>query len=279
MGKLTIEQVIKGVQQVPSLSAVVLEVLASFDRKNIEIAGLVQKLGQDQGLTARVLRVANSPFYGISSKVGSVGEAVVVLGFHNVRSLVAAAGIINQFPVSEGNGFDRLAFWQHGIGTAVCAQVLAKALGRDQALAFTAGLLHDVGRLVLDAYFHDDFKAAMAHCMAEDSTLLDAELAVLGVEHAQVGFELARRWKFPVSIQQAIRGHHQPGREQAALTDLVHMANVLCHALDIGNAGYEMVPPLSSGAWTRLGLDWEKMPAQMAEIEQLYAGAHLLVSE
>lgn len=279
MGKLTIEQVIKGVQQVPSLSAVVREVLASFDRENIEIAGLVQKLGQDQGLTARVLRVANSPFYGISSKVGSVGEAVVVLGFHNVRSLVAAAGIINQFPVSEGNGFDRLAFWQHGIGTAVCAQVLAKALGRDQALAFTAGLLHDVGRLVLDAYFHDDFKAAMAHCMAEDSTLLDAELAVLGVEHAQVGFELARRWKFPVSIQQAIRDHHQPEREQAALTDLVHTANVLCHALDIGNAGYEMVPPLSSGAWTRLGLDWEKVPAQMAEIGQLYAGAHLLVSE
>lgn len=279
MGKLTIEQVIKGVQQVPSLSAVVLEVLASFDRENIEIAGLVQKLGQDQGLTARVLRVANSPFYGISSKVGSVGEAVVVLGFHNVRSLVAAAGIINQFPVSEGNGLDRLAFWRHGLGTAVCAQVLAKALGRDQALAFTAGLLHDVGRLVLDAYFHDDFKAAMAHRMAEDSTLLDAELAVLGVEHAQVGFELARRWKFPVSIQQAIRDHHQPEREQAALTDLVHTANVLCHALDIGNAGYEMVPPLSSGAWMRLGLDWEKMPAQMAEIGQLYAGVHLLVSE
>lgn len=279
MGKLTIEQVIKGVQQVPSLSAVVLEVLAGFDKEDIEIADLVQKLGQDQGLTARVLRVANSPFYGISSKVGSVGEAVVVLGFHNVRSLVAAAGIINQFPVVGGKGFDRLAFWQHGIGSAVCAQVLAKALGRDQALAFTAGLLHDIGRLVLDAYFHEDFKAAMAHCTAEDSTLLDAERAVLGVDHAQVGFELARRWKFPVSIQQAIRDHHQPEREQAVLTDLVHVANVLCHALDIGNSGYEIVPTLSSGAWTRLGLGWEKMPAQMAEIEQLYAGAHLLVSE
>lgn len=279
MGRLTIEQVIKGVQQVPSPSVVVLDVLASFDNEDIEIAGLVQKLGQDQGLTARVLRVANSPFYGLSSKVGSVGEAVVVLGFHHVRSLVAAAGIINQFPASEGNGFDRLAFWQHGLGTAVCAQVLAKALGRDQALAFTAGLLHDVGRLVLDAYFHEDFKAAMAHSTAEDATLLDAELAVLGVEHAQVGFELTRRWKFPVVIQQAIRDHHQPEREQAALTDLVHAANVLCHALDIGNASHEIVPPLSSSVWTRLGLDWETMPALMAEIEQLYAGVNLMVSE
>ncbi|OIP08016.1 MAG: hypothetical protein AUK53_10810 [Betaproteobacteria bacterium CG2_30_59_46] len=278
MGKLTIEQVIKDVQQVPSLSAVVLEVLASFDREDIEIAGLVQKLGQDQGLTVRVLRVANSPFYGISSKVGSVGEAVVVLGIHNVRSLVVAAGIINQFPASEGDGLDRPAFWQHSLGTAVCAQVLAKALGRDQALAFTAGLLHDVGRLVLDAYFQDDFKAAMAHCAAEDTTLLDAERVVLGVEHAQVGFELARHWKFPVSIQQAIRDHHQPEREQAALTDLVHTANVLCHALDIGNAGYDRVPHLSSRAWSRLGLDWDSIPALWTETEQQYASLSLLVS-
>lgn len=280
MGKLTIERVIKGVQQVPSLSAVVLEVLASFDRENIEIAGLVQKLGRDQGLTARVLRVANSPFYGISGKVGSVGEAVVVLGFHNVRSLVAAAGIIHQFPAAEGEDrLDRLAFWQHGIGTGVCAQALAKKLNMDQALAFTAGLLHDVGRLVLDAYFREDFAATMAHCAAEDVALLEAERAVLGLDHGMVGYELAKRWKFPAAIQQAIRDHHQPERETAALTDLVHVANTLCHALDFGNSGYEMVPSLSSAAWTRLGLDWKTMPALMAEIELQYAGMHLLVSE
>ncbi|MHB0985501.1 MAG: HDOD domain-containing protein [Sulfuricella sp.] len=280
MGALTIEQVIRVVQQVPSLSAAVHEILASFDKEDVEIAELVQKLSHDQGLTARVLRVANSPFYGLSSKVGSVGEAVVVLGFHNVRSLVAAAGIINQFPVAEGkDGFDRLAFWQHGIGTGTCAQVLAKKLGRDQALAFTAGLLHDIGRLVLDVYFREDFTVAVARCTAEDVSLLDAERAELGLDHGMVGYELAHRWKFPPSIQQAIRDHHQPEREPAALTDLVHVANTLCHALDIGNSGNEIMPSLSSAAWTRLGLDWETMPALMAEIELQYAGMHLLVSE
>lgn len=279
MGALTIDQVIKGVQQVPSLSAVVTEILASFDKEDIDTADLVRKLGQDQGLTARVLRVANSPFYGISSKVGSVSEAVVVLGFHNVRSLVAAAGIINQFPASKGGGFDRLAFWQHGIGSAVCAQMLAKTLGKDQALAFTAGLLHDIGKLVLDAFFHDDYTAAVARCVAEDSALLEAEQTELGLEHGLVGYELAKRWKFPLAIQQAIRDHHQPEREPAALTDLVHVANVLCHALDFGHSGYDMVPPLSSAAWTRLGLDWDTMPVQMAEIELQYAGMQLLVKE
>ena len=279
MAALTIEQVIKQVQQVPSLSAVVMEILASFEKEDIEVAALVQKLGQDQGLTARVLRVANSPFYGISSKVGSVGEAVVVLGFHNVRSLVAAAGIINQFPASEEGGFDRLAFWQHGIATAVCAQVLAKASGKDQGLAFTAGLLHDVGKLALDAYFRDDFAATLAYCQAEEVTLVEAEFSVLGLDHGTVGYELARRWRFPLAIQQAIRDHHQPEREPAALTDLAHVANALCHGLDIGNAGYDLVPPLSSTAWTRLGMDWETMPVLLAEIERQYAAMQLLVKE
>lgn len=279
MGKLNIEQVIKVVRQVPSLSSVVLEVLASFDNKDVEIAGLVHKLGQDQGLTSSVLRVANSPFFGLSGKVGSVGEAVVVLGFHNLRSLVAAAGIVSHFPPFKASEFDRQAFWSHSLGVAACAQVLAKALGLDQALAFTAGLLHDVGKLVLDAYFHEDFKAVMAHGRAEDMALTEAELAVLGVGHAQVGFELARRWQFPVAIQLAIRDHHQPECEPAILTDLVHVANVLCHALDIGYADHEWVPPLSSGAWTRIRLDWERMPELLKETEQLYAGVRLLVSE
>lgn len=279
MSKLTIEQIVKTVRQVPSPSTVVIEILASFEKENLDTASLVKKIGQDQGLTARVLRVANSPFYGMSSKVGSVGEAMVVLGFHNVRSLVAAAGIINQFPVAEGNSLDRLAFWQHSIGSAVCAQVLAKTTGKDQALAFTAGLLHDVGRLVLDAYFHDESSAIMAYSAAHDVALSEAEQAQIGFDHAVIGYELVKQWKFPVPIQHAIRDHLQPERDRAVLTDLIHVANVLCHALDFGNAGYKMVPPLSSGSWTRLGLDWNTMPLLLAEIERQYDGAHMLLSE
>ncbi len=279
MEPLTLDQVAKAIQQVPSLSAVVMEILASFDRQDIEMADLARKLGQDQGLTARVLRVANSPFYGMSSKVGTVQEAVVVLGLHSVRSLVAAAGIIGQFPQTEHQDFDRTGFWQHSIGTAACAQTLAKRLGKDSALAFTAGLLHDIGKLALDAYFHEDYQRALAYRLAEDATLQEAELAVLGLDHTLVGHELASRWKFPVAIQLAIRDHHQPDCEPGAMTDLVHVANVLCHALDIGNAGYDRVPPLSGSAWSRLGLDWDAMPALWAETERQYAGLSLLIGE
>lgn len=280
MGTITIEQVVKTAQQIPSLSVLVMEVLASFDKKDVNFVDLVRKIGQDQGLTARVLRVANAPFYGNSGKIGSIKSAVVVLGFHNVRSLVAAAGLINRFPVSTTpSGFDRMAFWQHNIGTAVCAHQLAKALGKDQSLAFTTGLLHDVGKLVLDAYFGEEYMEVLLRCEAEDISMIEAERAVLGLDHTQVGHELTRRWHFPLLIQRGIRDHHNPEAEQSTLTDIVHVANLLAHMLDFDKPELNRMPALSDAAWTRLGIDLDTLPMQMEKIERQYASIKLIMHE
>lgn len=280
MSEMTLEHILQKVRQLPSLSLVLKEVLHSFDNENVDVQTLIGKISRDQGLVARILRVANSAFYGHPNRVGSIGEAVVVLGFHNIRSLVMAAGIINQFPSAKDKAFDRIQFWRHAIGAAVCAKVLAARLGQDQEEAFTAGLLHDIGVLVLDAYFHTYFERVLAYCAANDCALADAEFVVLGLSHAAIGFEVARQWKFPPSIQYAIRDHHQPDDDApAALTDLVHLANVLCHALEIGNSGCDLVPPLSEGAWKRLGLAWDEMGAIFRDIERMNAGVNLLVGE
>jgi putative nucleotidyltransferase with HDIG domain len=161
----------------------------------------------------------------------------------------------------------------------VCARVIAHSLGRPAEEAFTAGLLHDIGRLVLDANFHEDFSQVLEYREAHDCLLPEAERAVLGIDHATVGFEVARQWKFPLPVQAAIRDHHQPDAEPSPLTDVIHFANVLAHALEIGNAGYDRVPPLFPGAWERLGGDWEMLEASLPEIERLNAGANLLVAE
>lgn len=280
MSELTPERIMQKVRQLPSLSLALMEVLHSFDNEGVDVATLVGKISRDQGLVARVLRVANSAFYGLPSRVGSIGEAVVVLGFHNIRSLVMAAGIINQFPPGGGKSFDRMEFWRHAIGTGVCARVLAARLGQDREVAFSAGLLHDVGKLVLDACFHEDFERVLACRAAHDCAMLEAERAALGTTHAAIGFEVARQWKFPPAIQRAIRDHHQPdGGDTSVLTDMAHLANVLCHALEIGNAGYDCVPPLSAGAWERLGLAWADMGEMLHEIERVNASVNLLVAE
>jgi putative nucleotidyltransferase with HDIG domain len=274
-----VEQMLQDIRQLPSLSVVVLEILDSFKDEGLKVPELVRKIGRDQALAARVLRVANSAFLGFPSKVASINEAVVVLGFHAVRSLALAAGVIQQFPPGDGRAFDRLAFWQHAIGVGVVARVLAQKLGRNQEEAFTAGLLHDIGRLVLDTYFHDGFLQVLALAAAEDCSLVEAEKRLLGMDHAEIGFEVARQWKFPLPVQLSIRGHHGPDGEVSDLADLVHFANVLAHGLEIGNSGYDQVPPLAAGAWQRLGLDWDAVAACLPEIERLNAGATLLVAE
>lgn len=275
----TLDEVQARVREVPALSAVVSELLASLDDENIDVAGLVGRISRDQGLAARVLRVANSAFYGLASRVGTVGEAVTVLGFHAVRSLALAAGILKAFPAGDGNRFDSRAFWRHAVGTGVAARVLAARLGKEAETAFTAGLLHDVGKLALAAYFGEAFAAALRHRNEQDCLLVEAEQALLGFDHAAVGHAVARQWHFPPSISQAIRDHHRPDAMPTFLTDVVHAGEVLCYALDIGSGGNDRVPPLAPGAWQRLGLGWDGLAGCLADIDRLSEGMNMLVTE
>lgn len=279
MKPLTLATVVAKVRQIPSLPIVVAELLASFDSDDLDIGYLVGKISQDQGLAARVLRVANSAFYGLSSRVGGVGEAVTVLGFHAVRSLALAAGIVKVLPHKEGGRFDVLAFWQHAVACGVAARSLAVRAGRNPETAFTAGLLHDIGKLALDTYFREAFDAVLAYRAEHGCLMTEAEHAVLGFDHAAVGYEMARQWHFPPAIQQAIRDHHQPDDAADFLAAAVHAAEVLCYALDIGNGGNDRVPPLSARAWGRIGLGWEAFDDCLREIEQTSAGMNLLVME
>lgn len=273
------EQMLACVEQLPPLSAAVAEVLASFERQDVDVDEIARKISLDQGMVTRILRVANSSFYGFPSKVGTMHDAVVLLGFHNIRSLVLAAGLIRQFPPREHAQFDQNLFWQHSIGTGVCARVLASRMGKDGELAFTAGLLHDVGRLVVEAGFPEKSDAVAAYIVDRDATLLEAECAILGIDHAVIGFEVTKRWNFPVAIQLAIRDHHQPRQESGFLADVVHLASVLCHALDIGNTDNDRVPPIALSAWQRLGLRWEMVKDCLPEIEHQYAAASLMLGD
>lgn len=276
MSHFPMEDILNKLQKLPALSLVLAELLESFEKESLGISQLAEKIGLDQALTARVLRVANSAFYGYPSRIASINEAVVVLGFSNVRALAVAGGIIEQFSSAGQEGFDRLAFWRHSIGTAVCARVLAERTGKNPDTAFTAGLLHDIGKLVMDISFPDDYDLVLKYCSRMDCEIAVAEREIIGADHSWIGHEVVKRWKFPLVIQQAIRYHNAPKLEP--LADLVHVANVLCHALDIGNSGYDAVPILSAEAWDRLGLEWEALRPCLAEIERYNSAASALLN-
>lgn len=163
---------------------------------------------------------------------------------------------------------DRHAFWSHSAGTALCARVLARAQGGSPENAYTAGLPHDIGRLILAARHPEAHQRVEAYRAAQDCYPLEAEREVLGFDHAQIGAALAARWRFPGEIAAAIAGHHAPAdRFEAGLADLIHVADAMAHTLDFPGGDDDLVPALSPVAWQRLGLGWDQFERLLAEVD------------
>lgn len=240
----------------PSLPAVVMELLDSIDAEEVDIAVLAKKVSRDQALTAKTLRLANSPLYGLRVKVTTLQQAITFLGFQTTRNLITAAALTGCFAERSCAGFSHQAFWRHSIATAACAKALAGHLRFNQDYAFTAGLLHDIGRLVLVTCFPERYAQVAAWRDAHDTVWLDAERALLGIDHVDAGLALAEHWHFSDTMRQAIAHHHAPERPGAGfLATIIHAADAIAHALDLAGVEDELVPPLSAVAWHALQLD------------------------
>jgi putative nucleotidyltransferase with HDIG domain len=268
MTNLAIDDVIAKVRDLPSLPVVVMELLSSLDQGDIDTKLLADKMSRDLALTAKTLRLANSSFYGMQRKVTTIQQAISVLGFNNVRALITAAAVTASFPAPALKLFDFQAFWRHSIAAALCAKALARHFHLSQESAFMAGLLHDLGRLVLVTGFPKQYEAAIAFCNAEDCYQFEAELNILAVDHALVGFALTQHWKFPDVIQKAVAGHHGKGdTESGSLAGTVHIADVIAHALDLSGNENDLVPPLSDAIWSNLGVTPEILMEVLKETE------------
>ncbi|MBW3497295.1 HDOD domain-containing protein [Janthinobacterium sp. NKUCC08_JDC] len=270
MTRLSFEHIIRQIQELPSLPVVVLELLSSMDQDDTDVHVLAQKIELDQGLAAKTLRIANSSFYGMQSKVTSIPQAVSVLGFHSIRTVVTACALTGSFAPVSG-GFDFQAFWRHSLATAIAARLLAPHLRVNPETAFTAGLLHDLGTLVLVTRFPAEHALVRSYRQAHDCQMADAELAVIGIDHAQVGRALAAYWKFPEAIQQAVADHHSIDRlEAGGLPLAVHLANAVALALDLAGVDDALVPPLSPAGWRSVALDEPAWLALLGQTEHTF---------
>jgi len=243
------------VDALPALPQAVLDAQQMLQREDSDGLACAALLARDAGLAARVLRVANSPFYGRPGRVGSLAEAVVVLGRRTLGALLTGLAVRGPFEGVGAAGLDLAQFWRHAFGTALAAQALARLRGEDDAQAFSAGLLHDIGRLVLAVHAPQALAAAQALARAEDLATADAEQRVMGLDHGLVGGLIAEHWRFPPAVAAAIVGHHRGvGAAAEPLADLVQAADALTHALDLSAADDERVPDTDPALWLRLQL-------------------------
>jgi putative nucleotidyltransferase with HDIG domain len=194
---------------------------------------LEEVISKDQALTSRLLRIANSAFFGLRREVRTVRHAAVVLGNARVRSLVVAAslgGIVNQTPYGR-------SLWEHALAVGLTTVELAqrfKLFDSDDALV--AGILHDIGKTVFDTQHSDRFIEVMNSLSGLDTTSVEAERTLLGIDHAEAGYILAEAWNLPESMAESIRYHHDPERAEKTpvLVALVNLADGIARKLGIG---------------------------------------------
>lgn len=251
----SIEELASGQFQLPSLPVIVVELIDTLNDEKIGFPHLVEKIAKDQSLVARVMRLANSPFYGFSGSVASIREAVALLGFNNVRNLVLTSTLMDLFP-GPGGAFDWAEFWRHSFNTGACAKLLAAKVRQNQEAAFLAGILHDIGRLLIGVYLPGQFATSLAYQREHGVALIEVERALWGTDHARIGADAARRWRLPAAICHAIEHHRTPEPSSGMpLTDIVYLANALDQELAASAPELALSEFLAEEAHRRLGLD------------------------
>jgi putative nucleotidyltransferase with HDIG domain len=245
-----IRRIIMNTKSLPTLPGIIskLNSLASNDRTSIpEMARLVSS---DQVLSARILKLANSPSYGFY-RVSSISNAMILLGVNVVKSLAISSSI---FEIMEKNS---VGLWEHSLGAGLAANIIAHRINLQNCEEIsTAALLHDIGKVIIRINFGDDYRQLQSLIDKEDMYMLDAERELLGTDHAQVGSWLAKSWLLPERLVEPIACHHDVSAslEFPTHTAVVHLANVLVKASGFGFSGDDLVPRIQPAAWNKLGM-------------------------
>lgn len=252
----------------PSLPTVVAKVHSSLADPRTSATSIGDIVQQDQALTARILRLVNSAFYGFPQKINSVNRAIVILGFNKVREVLLTASVFEAFKGQGDARFDAPGFWIHSLGTGIASQTVARQLKLPSVDdAFVAGLMHDLGKIVLAQHLKPEFEAVSARVAAEDCLMVEAEDAALGINHTAIGRALVERWNFPAALTAPIRFHHSPAlaREHRDLVHAVHLGDILARALELGNGGDARIPAVDPAVWQAHNLSLPFMDRCMGE--------------
>ncbi|NLG18276.1 MAG: HDOD domain-containing protein [Fibrobacter sp.] len=249
---LRIKRITESIIGLPTLPTVVSKMIELVDNPKTSAGSLARLISTDQALTARVLKLANSAYYGFPREISTVNMAIVVLGFNTVKEMGLSLSVFDVFKNAESSPlFDITRFWEHSIACGVAARMLARNYrSRLAGEAFVAGLLHDIGKVILNQYFHAEF-AQIVSRTAGGKTLDEAEIEVIGTSHSQIGAWLAEKWNLPKIISGTILNHHEPwnSKQDPVFVAIVSIANYICHLSGMGHSGRATVSIPDSRLW------------------------------
>ncbi|RKY90521.1 HD family phosphohydrolase [candidate division KSB1 bacterium] len=282
MRATNLTRIIGEVEDLPTLPRTILKITEVVNNPRSSAKDLAKVITDDQVLTARLLKLVNSSFYGFPQKISTVTGAIVLLGFDAIRNLLLTTSIFDLFSnKNRKDRFKREKLWDHSLGCAVGAKVIGNSLGYEKIEElFVSGLLHDIGKIVEILFLPEDFAKVASMVENKNILMITAEEHVLGYTHSEVGKLLVERWNLPPKIVNVIAYHHQPtlaGKfsKEAAI---VHLADILCRAMNMGSGGDNKIPPLNKSAWETLQLKLGSIEPIMEEMEKEFEDISLFLS-
>jgi putative nucleotidyltransferase with HDIG domain len=276
---------VKDVGSLITLPDVFVRINQLVENPDSTVNEIAKVVSQDPSFTVRLLRVANSSFYGFSSTVDTVSKAVSIIGTNQIRSLALATSVASAFDGLPNSLISMHDFWKHSLYCALIARILAKKAKRcDPDAVFTAALLHDIGELVIFNRMPQPAKEAILMVLdsGDEIPIYLAEQKIMSFDHAQVGGELARQWKLPPLLEECVEYHHDIRAELRYPREvaLVHIANVLALMAEVHTFDLQDVPPIDPIAWDRVGLNPDEVvndainaaEEEISEAEKLFLG-------
>lgn len=256
----SILQTVENLTSIPTLPTVIERLTRLLQNPKTSAEEIGKAITTDQTLASKVLRLVNSAFYGFPGRISTITHAIVILGFSTVKNVVLTTSILDAFSNKGKNieGFDLDKYWLHSIACGAAALSIAKQLGTiDKEECFIAGLIHDIGKLIFCQYLINEFEQALKHSIANNQLLVKSEHTLFQCTHQEVGGFLTEKWNLPVSLQNAVKYHHNPSpaHEHFLLTSIVHSADILVRAMDFGNGGDNFIPSISEKAWKCVGFE------------------------
>lgn len=273
-GAMSIESLLEGVSAVPSLPLFHARLDEAINHPRSCIADIAKIISEDQGLTARILKLANSPLFGYFSKIDTITQAVTIIGVQQVRDLALAISVMGMFEGIPEDLITMELFWKHSIASGLSARILATSQ-RESNLErfFVAGILHDIGRLVMFINIPDICREMIEISRNEDRLLYEVERDRLGFDHGDLGGALLQRWKIPARVAEPVACHHRclHSGQYPRESFILHLGDLISHALEFGSSGEACVPRLDTLTWEQFGLSPNLFPSLVREIDIQFA--------
>lgn len=266
-----IEEIINIANHIPPFPKVAMQVMKMLDNPNVQAKELAEVIQYDSAITANLLKTCNAAYFGLSRKVSSLDDALVLLGQDALKDIIIASSSARFYKGNaggEGYQLEQGDLWKHSVATAIMAKSISRHfMGVDPGTAFTVGLLHDIGKRFLSSFVASDFKKIMDRTYIDGLSFMAAEHEILGMNHAELGSMIMQKWDFPEEMVQAVKSHHDPqALSKDPLTAMIALANTLIISLGIGVGADGLSGAMQGEGLKRFGITTLELDRYMSNL-------------